>query len=261
MTSADTQPKIIYQNQKTTIRVVLYSKKTGTAQFVVKKATSERGKKTLSRESNMLALIGTHECIVHVLANSPGKNVRLRYYGRGTLEDAWIASKGPLPLSRVRRYARRILRALVFLKKCGVVHRDVAPKNMLIDETDSIVLADFGYAHSGPVTRHCGTPFFWSPECFHTVVRASFEVDVWALVVSATSAALFARNMWSYCVPRLRGIRELGEQVRCAGYVLPRGTDHVFAAWIDAVLNPERNKRLSAKQALLHPFFSEHESG
>jgi serine/threonine protein kinase len=80
-----------------------------------------------------------------------------------------VEREGPLPLDRVLRILREALSALAHAHGSGLVHRDIKPENMLIDETGSLQITDFGLAlalrgkYAG-ATSQSGTPQFASPE-------------------------------------------------------------------------------------------------
>ncbi len=78
---------------------------------------------------------------------------------------------GPLPLGDVIAFADETLAALEYLHGQGVVHRDVKPSNLLLDEHGHIRLADLGLARPLEDQRDLtqtntavGTPAFMSPE-------------------------------------------------------------------------------------------------
>ena len=80
-----------------------------------------------------------------------------------------VERDGPLPLERVLRILREALSALAHAHGSGLVHRDIKPENMLIDETGSLQITDFGLALAlrgkyGGATSQSGTPQFSSPE-------------------------------------------------------------------------------------------------
>ena len=76
---------------------------------------------------------------------------------------------GPLPTDAVRRLGREIGWALAYAHERGVVHRDVKPENILLEDgTDRALIADFGIAvtSSGPHASGevAGTARFMAPE-------------------------------------------------------------------------------------------------
>jgi serine/threonine-protein kinase len=77
--------------------------------------------------------------------------------------SALIAAEGPMPFARARALTIAIGDALAEAQKVGVVHRDVAPKNVLVGAGDAIKLINFGIA-ARVNDRVFGVPEYLAPE-------------------------------------------------------------------------------------------------
>ncbi len=79
-----------------------------------------------------------------------------------------------VPLETVVQYIQQIAKALHYAHEEHLIHRDVKPENMLINQQQEILLSDFGVAvvfqasrtslQQGP--RIAGTPYYMAPEQF-----------------------------------------------------------------------------------------------
>ncbi|MBW3593542.1 MAG: protein kinase, partial [Actinobacteria bacterium] len=80
-----------------------------------------------------------------------------------------IVTRGPLAIPLALEYARKILDALRFAHRNGIIHRDIKPHNILIGPEGRVKVTDFGIARAGAsqmteVGSIMGTAQYLSPE-------------------------------------------------------------------------------------------------
>ena len=68
-----------------------------------------------------------------------------------------VLADGPLEPARAVRIVEQVAKALHAAHKVALVHRDVKPSNILLDEDDFAYLIDFGIARGADQTRMTGT--------------------------------------------------------------------------------------------------------
>ena len=106
------------------------------------------------REVEMMGKVGTHDCIVTLHdwdLDAPSPYLVYEYLPGGRLRDQCrdLQASGPqVPLTDFFRTARQLCRALAHVHGRGVIHRDVAATNILLDERGVAHLGDFDTAIS-----------------------------------------------------------------------------------------------------------------
>ncbi|MGW4065418.1 protein kinase domain-containing protein [Amycolatopsis sp. NPDC004747] len=108
--------------------------------------------------------------VVFDIAEHNGDPCLVMEYLNGPSLSTILAQEGSLPLGRVARIGEQVASALVAAHRAGIVHRDVKPGNILIDETGTAKITDFGISRAaGDMTLTAtgligGTPAYLAPE-------------------------------------------------------------------------------------------------
>jgi hypothetical protein len=123
------------------------------------------------REAKIIArLQHPHILPVHDFGTADGYTyLVMPFIASGTLAD--LLQRARLPLQQLRTVIAQVGDALDYAHARGIVHRDVKPSNILIDERGNCLLTDFGIArmvegatlltHTGAIM---GTPAYMAPE-------------------------------------------------------------------------------------------------
>ncbi|KAK4717616.1 hypothetical protein R3W88_015954 [Solanum pinnatisectum] len=150
-----------------------------------------------------------------------------------------------LSLDVVRLYAKQLFSALKHLKSYGVLHCDIKPDNILVNEAkDKLKLCDFGnalFAGKNEITPYLVSHFYRAPEI---ILGLSYDhpMDIWSV-----GCCLFELYAGKVLKPKDISSVISGKELKMLGHFKDL-MERIF------VLDPLR--RITVSQALQHPFIT-----
>jgi len=167
--------------------------------------------------------------------------------------------------SNAKEVMRQLFSAIKYFHELGVVHRDLKPENLLLEnerDDTNIKVTDFGLSRifldrEAPemMKTACGTPGYVAPEVLQASIKGyDKEVDMWSAGVILYILLCGYPPFFSENDP------ELFELIMNVEYEFhPRYWSHISEEaknLISHLLLKDPKKRLTAVQALEHPWFS-----
>jgi len=167
-----------------------------TGQFVAikkfKETEDELVQKTMRRELKMLQMLKHENCVDFQDAYSHKGNLYLVFeYVEKNLLEVLEESPNGLSPKLIKSFVYQMCKAISYLHSNNMIHRDVKPENLLIDENMNLKLCDFGFARKilldknnnniNPMTDYVATRWYRSPELLLSGGVYGPEVDYWAV--------------------------------------------------------------------------------
>ncbi|MBA0550981.1 hypothetical protein Golob_021886 [Gossypium lobatum] len=204
----------------------------------------------------IIECLGTYESV------SGEKAIVMKYMDAGTL-DTLVKANGPFSESSISHIAYQVLSGLNYLHAFNIVHLDIKPSNLLVDQSMNVKICDFGVSK---IIREHELPEFWdiyvgtyaymSPERLDSNgynSRYVFAADIWSLGVTLLEFYVGhfpflptgEKPNWMQLVLLMR----FGDAPS-----LPKEASEDFRSFINCCLQKEPSKRWTASQLLSHPF-------
>ncbi|XP_068211351.1 cyclin-dependent kinase 1 isoform X1 [Palaemon carinicauda] len=185
----------------------------------------------------------------------------------------------------VKSYCYQLFQGILYCHQRRVLHRDLKPQNLLINESGVIKLADFGLARAFGIpvrvyTHEVVTLWYRAPEVLLGSSRYSCPVDIWSLgcifAEMVTKRPLFHgdseidqlfrifRTLTTPTEDNWPGVTQLQDykanfpkwtDYNLANSVKQMNTDELDLLSKTLIYDPTR--RITAKEALDHPYFDD----
>lgn len=201
------------------------------------------------------------------------------------LKKYFDSTEGPLSPQLVKWYTLQLLRGLEFCHVKGVMHRDLKPQNILISRDGSLKIADFGLARAfvppiRPFTHEVVTLWYRAPEILLGCKTYALPVDMWSvgtiLAEMVTKRALFPGDSEIDEIFKIFRVLGTPNEDSWPGVTSLQDWNEDFPVWpslqissfvpgmceagvdlLEQLLPLDPRKRLSAHEALQHPYFAD----
>lgn len=187
---------------------------------------------------------------------------------------------------KVKNYMYQLCKSIDHMHRNGIFHRDVKPENILIKD-DVVKLADFGSCRGvyskQPYTEYISTRWYRAPECLLTDGYYTHKMDMWSvgcvffevlslhpLFPGSNEVDQIAKIHDVLGTPSPSILKKLQNKSRSMNFNFPPKTgtgirkllphDHVSDECIELIEQMcayDPDERISAKQALRHPYFKQ----
>uniref|UniRef100_A0A8C6BNV9 MAPK/MAK/MRK overlapping kinase n=1 Tax=Monodon monoceros TaxID=40151 RepID=A0A8C6BNV9_MONMO len=206
----------------------------------------------------------------------------------GSLMNIYELIRGrrhPLSEKKIMHYMYQLCKSLDHMHRNGIFHRDVKPENILIKQ-DVLKLGDFGSCRSiyskQPYTEYISTRWCRAPECLLTDGFSTYKVDLWSAgcvlyeMAMASLQPLFPRANELDQISRIHDVigTPTGKTITKFKRSRAMSFDFTFKKGsgiplLTASLSPQclsllhamvaydPDERITAHQALQHPYFQE----
>lgn len=188
-----------------------------------------------------------HQQIATVLdmGETDGRFYLSMRYIEGQSLEMFIKEKGKLPWKKVAAIITQVGEALQFAHQKELIHRDVKPQNILINESEGAVLTDFGLVkalQSSGVTRtgsFLGTPGYMAPELWEGQ-EASQASDQYALACVLVEL-LSGKPLFSGTTPSIMKQHLMEEPALPVKF--PKSSPSQLPTYLAQALNKQPEKR------------------
>lgn len=163
-------------------------------------------------------------------------------------------------------FAKQILEALDYIHKCKIIHMDIKQGNIIVDSDLNLKLTDFSvscsYAafHPEDLVKYpyVGTSKYMSPEILnktHMKIKDSCKIDMYSLGVTLYNMAF---DIYPFKLDEVgnKDYSNILKNIINEKLEFPkdRKVSESFKDFLKRLLEKDYSKRLSIKQALIHPW-------
>ncbi|KAJ3261389.1 MAPK protein hog1 [Boothiomyces macroporosus] len=183
-----------------------------------------------------------------------------------------LLSVKPLEPQYIKFFCFQMLHGLRYVHQAGVIHRDLKPANILVNENCDLKICDFGLARVSEqvMTGYVSTRYYRAPEIMLTWQHYDKAVDLWSLgcifgeMLEGKQKPLFPGkdhvDQFTF-IAELLGSPPIDVVQSIASENMKVHIANVDRDLLSKMLQWDPKKRITAKEALEHPYFDEYKDG
>lgn len=222
------------------------------------KEDAERSRKFVRREVKILSITDHPNVMkaVDFFAVNGKPHLVLEYVRGGSLRDL-IRKHKRLSEAHARAIMRGILRGVAYLHAANIMHRDLKPENILMVRAHHPKISDFGLAtfRNDDKNTHSmvGTPSYVAPEVIRNLPYGP-PADIWACGIMLFFMLTGQRPFVGDSKDGIKKAILKGDLHFPPEYF--GKCSHETLHFINSLLNYEQHARLTAEEALRHPWIT-----
>jgi serine/threonine protein kinase len=149
---------------------------------------------------------------------------------------------------------QQIAEGMLYLHKKGIVHHDMKPSNIVINDQNQVKIIDFGLSsHLNDYQSCISSPCYQAPEVVDFDIDVEYDQskeDVWSFGIS-----LF-ESLFGYLPYEGEDVYQICYNIRSKPLFIPSGCSDLLKDLIEKTLRIDPKERISSQDLINHPFFN-----
>ena len=208
----------------------------------------------VSREIYILKLI-RHPNIIQLyeIIETPKQLYLIMEYANGGELFDYIVEKNRVDENEACNFFQQIISGIDYIHKLNIVHRDMKPENLLIDDKKNIKIVDFGLSNTFKdnelLKTACGSPWYAAPEMIAGKEYVGSKADIWSCGI------IMYALIWGFLPFEDQNTANLYKKILAGEYSIPRFISDDAKELIKIILITDPDKRWNIDDIKSHTWF------
>lgn len=201
----------------------------------VMKISNNNNIKHITKEINALKLLRKHTNIINYIKFNKNNIIYFPYYRQDLY--SYIEKKNKILYSECIHIFYKVIDAIDFIHSLGLIHCDIKPENILLDEKLEPKIIDFGHLTISKSFIQKGTLNYNSPEmCLGRIY--DYRTDLWSL-------GILLYLMYYGCFPFYKKKESIRNQIIYFSAKIPKKNPNIYKIIKSLlIINPAERKSL-----------------